>query len=139
MGDETLTQDDALDVLEEILDAQNDSYELGLKLKLSVAEVEGIHSAYSKPRIRLLQVIIAFLKQVQSGATWRVIIDALRSPAVNLTGLADRLEAAHFPNNKPKRVLVSEATGTVYSYIPLNYCTHEIRFAFLFVDGALAI
>ena len=31
---DTLTPDDAVDVLEELLPAQNKSYELGLKLKL---------------------------------------------------------------------------------------------------------
>ncbi|CAI8043794.1 hypothetical protein GBAR_LOCUS24301, partial [Geodia barretti] len=43
-GDETLTPDDAADVLEELLPAQNKSYELGLKLKLPQHVVEAIHA-----------------------------------------------------------------------------------------------
>ena len=62
--DEALKPDDAADVLEELLDAQNQSYVLGLKLKLPLSEVDAIHSTYSNPRDRLLQITIAFLKQV---------------------------------------------------------------------------
>ena len=97
-----LTPDDAIDILDELLVAQNQSYELGLRLKIPQHEVEGIHSTYSKPRSRLLQVLIEFTKQVEPRPTWMVIIDALRSPAVNLPHLARRVEEAHFPSSKPK-------------------------------------
>ena len=84
--------------LEELLPAQNKSYELGLKLKLPHHEVESIHSVYSKPQSRLLHILIGFTNQTEPRPTWRVILEALRSPAVNLPALARRVEAAHFPN-----------------------------------------
>ena len=92
-GDNTLTPDDAVDVLEEVLPAQNHSYVLGLKLKLPLHVVDSIHSPTNPlPRDRLLQVIIAFLQQVQPSPTWRAIVDALRSPAVHLSQLALAIE-----------------------------------------------
>ena len=97
-GDKSLTPDDAVNVLEEILEVQNQSFVLGLKLKLPLHDVDAIHSTNLLPRDCLLQVLIEFTKQVDPRPTWRAIVDALRSPAVNLPQLAMRVEAAHFPN-----------------------------------------
>ena len=80
--------------------------------------VESICEVHTQPRDRLLQVIIAFLNQEQTGPSWRVIADALRSPAVNLPRLAKRVEAAHFPDPTSTRDVVSETTTGM---IPLNY------------------
>ena len=97
-----------MEVLEEIIEAQNDSYALGLKLKLPVYEVDRIQAQYFDPRDRLLQVLIAFTKQIKPRPTWRVIVDALRSPAVNLPHLAEREEAAHFPNSNATRRVTAQ-------------------------------
>ena len=96
--DVTLTERDADAVLEELLPAQTQSYVLGVKLKLETHEIEAIHMRYLDPRDRLLHIIIAFLRRAEPRPTWRVIVDALRSPVVNLTALAERVEAAHFPD-----------------------------------------
>ena len=95
--DETLSESDAAEILEELLPAQNQSYVLGMKLKLPLHEVEAIHLKYLDPRERLLHVIISFLRQAEPRPTWRVIVEALRNPIVNLPALARRVEAAHFP------------------------------------------
>ena len=102
-GDDPLTPDDAVNVLEEIVEAQNQSYALGLKLKLSLHVVDAIHSTNPQPRNRLLQVLIEFTKQVDPRPTWRAIVAALRSPAVDLPQLAMRVEAAHFPDPTASR------------------------------------
>ena len=96
-GDDPLTPDDAVNVLEEIVEAQNKSYALGLKV-LPQHVVEGIHSTHSQPHDRLLEVLIEFTKQVDPRPTWRTIVTALRSPAVNLPRLAMRVEKAHCPD-----------------------------------------
>ena len=96
-------------ILEALLDAQNQSYKLGLRLNLPVREVEAIFTKYLDPCDRLLQIIIAFLRQAEPRPTWRVIVDALRSPAVNLTALARRVEAAH--DLTATRDVVPETTG----------------------------
>ena len=103
-GDETLTEDDTFEVLEELLPAQNQSFVLGLKLKLQVHDVEAIYTKYSEPSDRLLHVIIAVLRQAEPGPTWRAIINALKNPVIGLAALAKRLEAAHFH-------VVAETTG----------------------------
>ena len=77
--------------------AQNDSYALGLKLKLPQYEVDAIHSGHMRPRDRLLHVIIEFLKQAEPRPTWRVILEALRSPMVNQSALARRIESDYPP------------------------------------------
>ena len=100
-GDETLTPDDAVDVLEELLPAQNKSYELGLKLKLPQYAVEAIHSKDLPPDKYLFKVLLKFLHQVEPRPTWRVIAHALRSPVVNLPALAKAVETAHFPDPQP--------------------------------------
>ena len=88
-------------MLEELLPAQNKSYELGLKLKLPQHVVEAIHSKDLQPDKYLLKILIKFLHQVEPRPTWRVIVQALRSRVVDLPSLAKAVEAAHFPNPLP--------------------------------------
>ena len=107
-GDEILSPDSVGDILDELLEAQNLSFLLGLKLKLQLHVVDAIHSIYSRPKDRLLHVLIAFTKQTDPRPTWRVIIDALRSPGVNLPHLAMKIEAAHFPDPTATRDVISE-------------------------------
>lgn len=140
-GDDTLTPDDAVIVLEELLPAETQSYILGLKLKLPLHIVESICATHSQPRDRLLQVLIAFTQQVEPRPTWRVIVDALRSPTVNLTQLAMKVEAAHFPNPTSTRDTrdippdTATSTGTlsrelilIHTLITrLSYHSHEVR------------
>ena len=108
---ETLDPDSATDILEELLDAQNHSHVLGLKLKMKFRDVEAIFSTHIQPKERLLRVIIAFLHQVEPRPTWRVIVDALRSPAVGLPLLAKKVEEAHFPEIPAAKVLPPTRTG----------------------------
>ena len=115
VGDETLTPDNASRILVEVLEAQNQSIFFGLRLGLSVHVVEAIHSRYQEPKDRLLHVIIEFLRQTEPRPTWRVIVDGLRSPAVNLPCLADKVEAAHFPDTASTRYVVPE---TICTYPP---------------------
>ena len=97
-GDDTLNLKAVGNILEELLEAQNHSSTFGLKLNLPVHEVEAICETHANPRDRLLHIIITFLRQAEPRPTWRVIVDALRSPIVNLTALAGKVEAAHFPD-----------------------------------------
>ena len=108
---DTLQPDDARIILEALLDAQNHSFMLGLMLNLPVREVEAIFTKHSDPHDRLVHIIIAFLRQAEPRPTWRVIVGALRSPIVNLTALARRVEAAHFPDLTATRDAVPETTG----------------------------
>ena len=111
-GDDTLKPDDAVHILEEILPAKNHSYVLGLKLGLPKHVVDGILSKKMEPEESLLEVISEFLNQVGSRPTWRVIVDALRSPVVRQHQLANEVEAAHFPDATAIREVVPTSTPT---------------------------
>ena len=97
-------------MLEELLPAQNKSYELGLKFKLPQHVVEAIHSKDIPADKCLLRILIKFLQQVNPRPTWRVIVEALKASAVNLPGLAARVETAHFPDSTATRDVVHETT-----------------------------
>ena len=111
-GDETLSPDDAMTILEEILPAQNHSYVLGMKFNLPKHVVDAIHSREMEPHMYLLKIISEFLNEVGSRPTWRVIVDALRSPAVRLHQLAREMEAAHFPDTTAIHEVVPETAPT---------------------------
>ena len=106
-----LMQDDAAALFKELLPAQDESYMLGLKLGLSPQEVKSIHFSYTEPRYRLLQTLIEFTKKVEPAPTWRVIVEALRSPTVGLPALAERVEATHFPDSTSTREVLPEPVG----------------------------
>ena len=107
-----MSPDSVGDMLEELLEAQNQSYVLGLKLKLPLHVVDAIHSTYLRPEDRLLHVLIEFTKQIDPRPTWRVIIDALRTRVVNLPHLAQKVEAAHFSHPTATRDVMSETAST---------------------------
>ena len=107
--DETMKSDDVSDTLDKLMEAQNHSYVLGLKL-LPTHKMEAIHRQYQDPEDCLLHIFLAFTKQIQPRPTWRVIVEALKSPSVNLPGLAARVEAAHFPDSTATRDMVPETT-----------------------------
>ena len=79
------------------MEAKTKSFSLGLRL-LPTSKVEAIHVQFHNPQERLTHIIIEFLKQAEPRPTWRVIVNALRSPSVALTALARKLEASHFPD-----------------------------------------
>ena len=59
-------------------------------------ELEAISKMYQYPKERFYHIILAFLGQAEPPPTWRAIVNVLKSPIVNLTALAKRVEAAHF-------------------------------------------
>ena len=93
--DKTLTPDNAIEILEEIFPARLKSYNLGLKLKLPLDVVQVIHAKTQPAEDHLREVIETFLNGVGSEPTWRVIVDALKSPTIKLQQLADTIENKH--------------------------------------------
>ena len=97
-----------------------------MKLGLPQHVVNAIHSREMEPHMYLLKVISEFLNEVGSRPTWRVIVDALRSPVVRLHQLANEVEAAHFPDSIPIHKAVPDTpptTGTVHIIVCLNSFT----------------
>ena len=123
--DEVLTPDDAINVTEELLPAQNESYNIGLKLNLLHHEVEAIQSTYPRPPDFLLHIIIRFLERTEPRPTWRVIVGALRSPSVKQQALAKRVEEAHFLNLPVTR----EPPSTGMNRLSPNTCGLSLPFS----------
>lgn len=109
-SEKTLTPDDAVELYEELLSAQNHSYVLGLKFKLPPHVVQAIHSAKMPQDRCLLEVVLELTKQAHP--TWRTIVDALRSPGVRLNALAEKLERAHLPDTvSTSQLMIFETSG----------------------------
>ena len=115
-----LNTNDTAKVLEDLLPAQNKSYQLGLQLNLLQHDVEAIHSTYREPSDRILHIVIKFLGGTEPKPTWRVIIDALRSKLVDLPALASKLEAVHFPDSTSTGGVVTETTGRSFCLMWLS-------------------
>ena len=96
-------------------------------LNVKPHDVQAIMNKYQDPKDRLYHIIIAFLGQAEPRPTWRVIVDALGSPVVNLTALAERVEAAHFPDRAATRDVVPETTGKSLS-VPLTQFESVLSF-----------
>ena len=95
-----LTAEDAELVSLELILAKKHSYQLGLNLGLPQDVVEGIHMTHEKASDRLQAIVLEALGRGCSSS-WRDIVDALRGPGLNLTSIANALEAAHLPNPFP--------------------------------------
>ena len=108
--DNTLTQEDVPDVVEEIYEAQNHALYLGYMLKLDIDDVKAIESQYQEPKERFLHIIIAFLRQTKTKPTWRVIVGALKSRLINLPKLAEKLEAVHLHGGTSTQSMLAAGT-----------------------------
>ena len=115
-GDEELTSRDAHRVLDELLDAQTKSIELGRALKIPENILDGIHKRY--PAYGSLHCVIGeFLKQKDPKPTWRAIVAALKSTEVNLPELARKIEAAHCHSPAATHGTLPETTNLTALYI----------------------
>ena len=110
-GRGALTPDDAGMILDELFETQNKSINLGLALKLPLHKVEAIQEQYQTPSDRLRQVIIEFLRQ-GDRPSWRIIVEALKNPSVDMISLATRVEEAHILNQVCLCVCMCEGAPT---------------------------
>ena len=86
-----------LDLLtQELTGVKQKWYEIGVDLVLK-DEVDEIRRQYSDPDVCLRETLRAEL-QHSIPTTWRNIVDALRSPGVTESLLADELEAKYCPS-----------------------------------------
>ena len=86
-----------LDLLtQELSGVKQKWYEIGVDLE-NKDEVKEIHSEYSDPDVCLRETLRVELKH-SDPTTWRNIVDALRSPDVRESQVADQLEAKYCPS-----------------------------------------
>lgn len=89
VGDWELSLDDAINVFEELIEAQNEYFTFGLCLNLKHYVIQSIHLEQHNQKDRLFFVIVEFLKTAPRR-TWRVIVDALR--VIEFSELAHKVE-----------------------------------------------
>ncbi len=78
---------------------------IGLKLDLTPGTLDAIEQAKANPSDRLEAVLLHWLR-VTVGATWKQLIDALRSALVGEIQLAEKLELKYCsPGKKHKPIL----------------------------------
>ena len=94
---ETLTPDDAVYLVEQLLPTRISSHQLGLRLGIPKKVVNHIHSTFSEPQDCLFHVLIEFTSQSKSRPTLKVFTDTLRRPKIGLSALAETLETAVLP------------------------------------------
>ena len=86
-----------LDLLtQELTGVKQKWYEIGVDLELE-HKVNDIRRQYSDPDVCLRETLRAEL-QDSAPTTWRNVVDALRSPGVGESQLADQLEAKYCPS-----------------------------------------
>ena len=91
-----LTLDDLVCVLEEILDVSADWYDLGLQFKVSIGTLRSIRAEFCSPKHQLRETLNAWLT-TGDNPSWKTLRDALRSPVVGASHLANVLEAKYCP------------------------------------------
>ena len=85
-----LTSDDLGCVLEGVLDAAAQWYNLGLKLKVRTTTLDSIQEDFTATQHRLREMLKAWLN-TGDNPSWKTLIDALRSPVVGASQLAAAL------------------------------------------------
>ena len=96
-----LTEGDLVTILNEIYEARVRAHFVGLNLKVPTDVLESIRTRFDDDGDRLYYVIMEFLKQIDPKPTWRAIVDALKSPTVNMAKLAETIEAKFCSPPKP--------------------------------------
>ena len=89
-----LTSDDLGCVLEGVVDAAAQWYNLGLKLKVRTGRLNSIRTEFNTPEDQLREMLNAWLT-TGDNPSWKTLIDALRSRTVGGSQLAAVLEAEY--------------------------------------------
>ena len=93
-----LEESDLDSLTQELRPAQNKWRSLGEDFNFNSGFLDMIHGKYSYPDACLREMLREQLKETYGPTTWRNIVDALRSPDVRESQLADELEAKYCPS-----------------------------------------
>ena len=94
-SDRSFGEADVPKIYNEIFDVRSKSERFGRALGLPKGTVDSILGECQKPENRLLRIIDEFVRQLEPIPTWRIIVDALRTPLVNEPQLAQQIENKH--------------------------------------------
>ena len=93
-----MLEESDLDLLtQELTRVKQKWYEIGVDIGL-VKKVNDIRRQYSESDVCLREMLRECLQTRYTPITWRNMVDALRSPGVGQSQLADELQAKYFPS-----------------------------------------
>ena len=95
----TLSVDDLAVVLEEVYPARTKWYDIGFRLKVSASTLDHFQKEFIHHGECLRETLKNWLK-MDLNPTWRVLVDALRSPIVEEMMLADKIERKYLTQQK---------------------------------------
>ena len=81
-------------MLEEVLDASAQWYNLGLQLKVRTGTLDSIRTQFPDPKDQLREMLKAWLN-TGDNPTWKTVIDSLRSRSVGASQLAGNLKTKY--------------------------------------------
>ena len=90
--------DDAIEILQELVDVKDKSEMLGHLLRVPRVLLYSFRQEYSDSQDHLLHVIDEFLKGIDPRPTWRVVINALRHPQLKFYKLVEVIEKKYSGN-----------------------------------------
>ena len=89
--EQLLDDNDVIRIVEEICSVQTQSITLGYLLKIPGPVLDSIHQDYTRSQDRLIRVIREFVNRIEPRPTWRVIVEALKSPLIRKQRLAKKI------------------------------------------------
>lgn len=94
-----LNEDDDLQSLTSALIPVKDKWrEIGMELKLPHSELRGIHNdARNHAEVHYLTAMLVLWLSLDTPHTWPVIVEALRSPSVNMPNIAEKIRNEYCP------------------------------------------
>ena len=97
-GPQPLSLEDLYDVYGELYGIRSNWYQLGYLLKVNTVSLDAIKSQYrAEPSGCLREMLVQWLRQVNTPHCWKAIVDALHSPVMAEVALADLIEKKHCP------------------------------------------
>ena len=88
-----LSLDDLGEVKEELYTARTKWYNVGLKLKVPIDDLDSIRSQYNDPGDQLCEMLKPWLKgDAKSNPKWKVLVEVLRSRLIGESKLAGSLK-----------------------------------------------
>ena len=99
-----LSSKDLRIVRNELFDAAMKWYDIGLEVGLECSTLDNIRDMYQDNKDCLREMIKCFLNQVNPRPSWKIVVDALRSKAVNFGQLAETIENSYYKPTGEKMV-----------------------------------
>ena len=96
-----LTPENLATLVNELYEVRAKWYDLGVQLRMKTPDLDAIETEHPKHSDVCLRKMLSMwlTREVPSPPTWQRVVDALSSPAVNRTDIAERIRKSHCNGN----------------------------------------